>query len=91
MKTFSAQTRESMHEAYNGFCHCSFVCSKEVTEFHHMLANTKVNNKLYPLFLQSPFNCLPINNDCHLSKPKIKIGENLAKVYEEYLRELKEI
>lgn len=88
MKTFSPRTREMMLRVSNGKCQCSFECVKQVTEFHHKLPNTKVNQKLFPLFLQSPFNCLPINNDCHMSKPKIKVSESEATVFEEFLKDL---
>lgn len=86
MMTFSDDIREMMYKASNGYCQCSKECVKPITEYHHMLANTQVNQKLFPLFLHSPFNCLPINNDCHMTKPKIKIKEGLAVVYEEYLK-----
>ena len=87
--TFSNEVRESMLGAFNGYCQCSESCVMKATEFHHILPNTKMNQKLYPLFLQSPFNCCPINRDCHSSKPKVKIRENLVIVYEEYLNKLK--
>lgn len=88
MKTFSKEIRESMFKSSNGYCQCSRLCAKRVTEFHHKFPNTEVNNNLYPLFMQSPFNCLPINTDCHMTKPKIKIEENLVIAYEEYLCQL---
>ena len=84
MKTFSKEVREAMYRSSGGRCQMP-LCTKQVTEFHHLLSNTKVNQKLYPMFLQSPFNCLPICNDCHMTKPKQRISENLVIVFEQYL------
>lgn len=86
MKTFSEHVRSLAIFMTNGFCGVEG-CHKKATEFHHKLANTKVNNRLFPLFIHSLFNCLPICNDCHMSKPKVKIYEKDAIAYEEYLRD----
>jgi len=88
MRTFSKDTRMGMFHATNGYCQCSITCAEKITQYHHMLPNTKVFNKLYPLFLHSPFNCCPINHDCHANKPKRKISESLAAVYERYLERI---
>jgi len=89
VKTFSKDIRESMHQVSSGYCQCSLGCVKPITEFDHILANTKANNKNFPLLLHSPFNCLGINNACHAQKGKSEISLYLAKVYEDYLRNLK--
>lgn len=89
MKTFSDKTRVMMLVSANGYCQYQG-CYNRATEFHHKMPNTLVNQKLYPLFLQSPFNCLPICSDCHMTKPKIKINESLAAAYEEFLNDLSE-
>jgi hypothetical protein len=88
MNTFSPRVREIMFQASSGFCQCSTACTKKITEFHHPLANTSINRQRYPLFIQSAFNCTPINNDCHMVKPKVKISERMAIAYEIYLQEL---
>jgi len=89
MKSFSEETRRSMLLASNGFCQCNPECVETVDEFDHIVPNTKPNNKLFPLFLHSPFNCCPINRGCHQNKGKKSITLSEAKVYEEYLRLLK--
>jgi len=87
MKTFSKKTREAVLRASNG--RCSYQdCLNMATEFHHMLPNLVYYQNLFPLFLQSPFNCMAICNDCHMTKPKVKVKENFAIVYEEFLNDL---
>ena len=41
----------------------------QVTDLHHKLHNTKVNRKLYPLFIDSMLNLVPVNNAWHLKYP----------------------
>lgn len=89
MITFPSEVRDAMFESSNGFCQCSYFCTKKATEFDHRLPNTKVNNKLFPLFLHSVFNCCPINRSCHDQKGKSDITLNQAKVYEDYLIKLR--
>ena len=84
---FSHMVREAALNASHGYCQCSEGCIKKATEFHHMLPNTKVNCKKYPVFIKSIFNCLPINNDCHMSKKLPTIREPYANAYEWYLAE----
>lgn len=86
MKTFSGEVRQDMLLASNGYCQCSEKCLLTVMEFDHIVPNTKANNKLFPLFLHSPFNCRPINRGCHMQKGKSSITLGQAKVYEEYLK-----
>lgn len=76
--------------AHGNYCKCSEDCMKIATDIHHILPNTKTNRKKYPLFLESPFNKLPINNGCHLTKalPK-KPNDLLCSIYEMYLTDLK--
>ena len=89
-QTFSEETKKLALDIGNGFCQCEWVCVKKATEFHHMLPNTKPNQKLFPLFLQSIFNCCPINHDCHMTNPKVKISANQASFYETWLEKFKE-
>lgn len=90
MKTFSDKTRSMMLVASGGYCQCSTLCQQPVTEYHHNVPNTKINQRLWPLFLQSPFNCIPINNGCHLNKPlPQKPNEATIAAYEEYLNDIK--
>ena len=85
---FSQQVRDLVFRVTHGFCEYQGCCNR-ATEFHHKVANTKVNQKLYPLFLQSIFNCMAICNDCHMTKPKVKISDSYAEAYEIYLTDLK--
>lgn len=69
-------------------CCCSDQCTKLATDIHHIKQNTKTNRKLFPLFLESPFNKLPINNNCHLNKSLPKSPSDLmCSVYEKYLKD----
>ena len=79
------RTRELVFQLSNGFCTCSDGCRKEPTDVHHKLANTKVNRRRFPLFIDSIFNLVPINNGCHLTKPVPRIKEHEAMVYEKWL------
>ena len=87
MKTFSDEVRVSMLEASYGYCQCTKHCGRTAEQAHHIVPNTKVNRKLYPLFIQSPFNLRYLNHICHLNKPlPEKPNETTLKVYEEYLQ-----
>lgn len=88
MEIFSGKTRELALRLSWGKCQCSEECVLPVTEFHHKCANTKVNRKLFPLFLQSVFNCCPINHGCHMTKPLPRITSNEAGVFEEFLQSI---
>ena len=85
-KTFNDKTRLAVLSSSHGFCQCSRDCTEKAVEFHHRFSNTKVNQKKYPLFLQSPMNCLPISRDCHINARHLP--ESLVQVYEEYLMNL---
>ena len=89
MDRFSEEVREiAMTYLSGGFCMCSPSCNRRATEFHHKLANTKGNREKFPLFLQSIFNCCPINHDCHMSKGLPRILEREAVAYERYLKSI---
>ena len=82
------ETRELAFSLSYGYCMCSKDCMEKATDIHHKLPNTKVNKKLYPLFINSIFNLLPVYNGCHLTKPMPKIKEHEAEIYEKWLREI---
>jgi len=88
MKTFSPETREAMFLAGNGYCQCSKECVKPAHDCDHIIPNTKPNNKLFPLFLHSPFNCMIRNRGCHEQKGMKPITLSQARVYEEYLERI---
>jgi hypothetical protein len=78
-------TRELVFRLANNFCQCDKDCLKKATDVHHMLPNTIVNKKLFPLFIESIFNLKALNNDCHLTKKIPRITDREAKIYEEWL------
>ncbi len=75
--------------AYNGFCACDD-CYNKAMELHHVKSNSKLNNIRWKLFLQSPFNLVPICRGCHDSSKiyEFKITDKQADMYEQYLRGL---
>ena len=86
MKTFSRETREAMLEAYNGYSVLSF---DKAIEFHHRVPNTKPNQRRFPNFLQSVFNCAPLSRRDHIErKHELDIPIKVADAYEETLRKL---
>ena len=89
MTTFSQETKKSIFEAQHEYCKH---CLKKIVDFHHRLPNNKPNQKLFPLFLQSPFNCLGICRDAHDGPEKevFKITLSEATIYENWLTKLKE-
>jgi len=88
---FSEGTKQGIYASQNGFCAVPG-CLEKIVDIHHRLANTKVHQKLYPLFLQSPFNGVGISRGCHQGpeKEQFKITEQQARMYEEYLQKLKD-
>ena len=84
MKTFSKEVREAMLNAYSGYC---ANCHRQATGFHHRIANTKYNQKRFPLLLQSVYNAVPLCEICHREyHHKYDIPERVAEVYERYLK-----
>ena len=64
-------------------------CYNKAEHLHHIFPNTKVNQRLYPLFLNSPFNLLPLCSICHENKPlPPKPGEWLISLYEDWLQSI---
>ena len=93
MDTFSQETRREVAEAYNGFC-CVGDCYNEGIDHHHKLPNTKYNQEKFPLFLQSPFNdafCCRFHHENNSQHSELKITEQQAEVFEEFLETLIDI
>jgi 5-methylcytosine-specific restriction endonuclease McrA len=85
---FSRETKEVMLEAYSWMC-ATKGCYEPIEQFHHIIPDDKVNNKLYPLYTQSPFNCFPICIGCHMNKPlPEKPSKRLIQLFEKYLTSL---
>lgn len=89
---FSQETIELARLMNHGFC-MNQNCLNASIDYHHRMSNTKLNNKNYPLFLQSIFNCFPICRKCHNDYglfTNIKITEQQARAYENWLKQFKE-
>lgn len=91
MNTFSQEVRDLILNAYNYYC-CVDGCVNRAEEIHHALHNTKLNQKKYPLFIQSIFNARPICKSCHERysqfKGQLEVTEKQADAYEKYLKSL---
>lgn len=88
--TFKAGVREAEAQAHSGYCRVKN-CVEKIHSFHHRLANTKPNQKRFPLFLQSQFNCAGVCEPHHVnnaSVPGLNVSEREAVAYELYLQNL---
>lgn len=77
----------------HGFC-MSEGCVNKGVDLHHRLSNTKLNNKKFPLFLQSIFNCILLCRKCHTNYSLLKnvnITDQQAECYEKWLQNFKEV
>jgi len=89
MITFSNKVKQDILEAQNGMCRV-LNCYEPIHSIHHKLPNTKVNRKLYPNFIDSVFNAVGLCFSCHTNNTHLfRISEKEARVYENYLKELK--
>jgi len=88
---FSEGVRQAIFTSQNCVCAVDS-CYEAIVDFHHRLENTKPHQKLFPLFLQSPFNGVGICRDHHVGpeKEKFKIREKQGRMYELYLQKIKE-
>lgn len=88
-KGFSIEVQRNILEAQNGYCAVKN-CYEVIEDFHHCLPNTKANRKLYPLFIDSPFNCKGLCRPCHINRSHLfRISDKEARMYEDFLRRLK--
>lgn len=86
--TFSQDVRKYVFLAQNGYCGIPG-CLTKIAEFHHKFANYERRNKQYPLFMQSPMNCIGLckfHHDNYSSFDEAKLSERYAELYEWYLR-----
>ena len=88
---FTEGTMQAIYTSQNGYCAVDG-CHERIVDFHHRLENTKPHQKLFPLFLQSPFNGVGICRDHHVGpeKEQFKIKEKHGRIYEEYLQKIKD-
>ena len=85
MKQINSDLKIALFDAYGWMCAIPD-CPNEACDTHHIVPQTKVNKKKYPLYIHSPFNLFPICQPCHMTKPlPAKPPERLVKLYEEYL------
>lgn len=89
---FSEFTINLAKQLAYGFCQVEG-CINPAIDLHHRLSNTKLNNKKYPLFVQSIFNCFVICREHHDNYSlllNIKITDQQAQAYETWLENYKE-
>lgn len=89
VKGFPEHVRHDVGKAQHWVCKH---CTKRIDDFHHKLPNTKPNRERFPLFLNSPFNCVGLCKTCHEKYPHLyRVSEALSEVYEDYLDNLKNL
>lgn len=88
-KGFPEEVRREVAEAQNYMCR---LCDSRLCDFHHRLSNNSSNRKLFPLFLNSVFNCVGLCRACHDSARIYELAISLkeAALYEHYLRDLRD-
>ena len=87
---FSDIVKQQIYEAQNGYC-AREGCLRPIHSIHHKLHNTKYNRQRFPLFISSPLNGVGLCYEDHTNKSHLfKVTEKEARVYEEFLRSLKE-
>jgi hypothetical protein len=86
-----SETRRLIFDSQHGFCQ-ALGCLNKATEVHHRIHNTKTNRKLFPNFIDSPFNQVGLCRRCHEDSTKecFNISEDQAVLYEAWLKELKD-
>jgi len=88
---FPRDVKEMVCQAQHGICKC---CNKPLVEFHHIIPNTKTNRKLFPHFIDSPFNCAGLcrkDHECANSLFREWLTLDIAIMYEGYLKEMKHV
>jgi len=83
-KPFSDDVKRAIMDAQHGKC-AEKDCYGKIVDFHHCKPNTKTNNKLYPLFIPSIFNCKGICRWHHEHYAQWNITDALCHAYEEWL------
>lgn len=82
-RSFSPTVRRLVRDAQHGMCKN---CLEPLTDFHHRVANSKTNRKLFPRFIHSIFNCLGLCRRCHTqSSYRYHITLDEAMAYESWL------
>jgi hypothetical protein len=87
----SKETYDVVMECYSGYCDkCG---GNNNVQLHHKMPRSKAAVKMYPLFIDSPINLVPLcgglSNGCHEKyKSEYKIRDREAKMYEDWLAKL---
>ena len=84
-ETFPEDVKMAIFKSQHGMC-ANEGCFNPIVDFHHCKHNTIPNNKRYPLFLHSIFNCKGLCFKAHEHYAKWNISDDLAEAYENWLR-----
>ena len=83
VKGFPEFVRHEVGEAQHWVCKH---CTERIDDFHHMLPNTEVHRENFPLFLNSPMNCVGLCKSCHEKYAHLyRVSFTMAEVYESWL------
>ena len=86
---FNEKTKNEIKEAQNNYCKYNN-CINKIHSVHHKLHDTTPNRNRFPLFIDSPMNGVGLCDKHHRDKQhEFRITDKEAKVYEDYLRSLK--
>lgn len=86
VRGFPEPVRYAVGEAQHWVCKH---CNNRIDDFHHKLQNTEPNRQRFPMFLNSPMNCVGLCKSCHEKYPHVyRVSMVMAEVYEEWLNEL---
>ena len=83
-KPFPEHVIRAVYNAQGGLCAVEG-CRNKIVDYHHRKHNTKTNNKLYPLFIPSIFNCKGLCTKHHTNYAQWNITDALCRAYEEWL------
>lgn len=84
---FSDKTKQDILNAFHGKCGYKD-CGEKATSVHHRKPKAKYNISRYPLYINSIFNAVPLCQHHHEYRAEWNISDDLAAVYENYLRKL---
>ena len=83
-KPFPEHVIRAVYNAQGGLCAVEG-CNHKIVDYHHRKPNSRTNNKLYPLFIPSIFNCKGLCTKHHTNYAQWNITDALCRAYEEGL------